>query len=145
MPTDLITKLVLMFLNATSEGNRVRRKASHAIASAVFIAAGALLGIAALTCAAIALWFYTLPHTGVAGAWLAVAAMLLVLSLVASLALPAIIERRKPTPAPAPHLPLTDIAALLGDDAAKLFNNNKGIVLLTAFLGGMMAADERKK
>lgn len=144
MPTEIITKLVLSLLNTPSVGGQVRGRAGRAIASAVGMAAGALLGAVALGCAAIALWLYAQPLIGAAGAWLVVAGLLLVLGLIAAFAIPAMIERRKPAPAPASSLPLSDIAALLGDDAAKLFNDNKAIVLLAAFLGGMMAADKRK-
>lgn len=145
MSADMIAKMVLMLLNTSSGVERVRGKAGRALVSGFCMATGAGLGIAALVSAAIALWLYTEPLFGAAGAWLIVAGLLVVLALIAAFAIPAIIERRKPAPTATTAPPISDIAALLGDDAAKLFNNNKTMMLLAAFIGGMMAANERKK
>lgn len=129
---DLI-KLVL----ALADGSG-RRPASTCVAcAAVGGVAAAGCAIAALACALAALWIYALPRVGAAGAPLVVAGVLVTICLFMAL-----VVRYGLAPRPAPSAAAAP--GLLLADAARLIQDHKGPVLMTALLAGLIAGRGEK-
>ena len=116
------------------------RVATGRTAAAVLCAGlGAVLALAALGCAAVALWNYALPFLGPIGAPFVVAAALLGVAMILAFACWRILRPRRPSPggAMAPQLLLSE--------AGRLFGEHKGAMLLAALIAGMAAANSGRK
>jgi len=112
------------------------RAASVRLAAVALCAAFAIaVTLAALGCVAAALWLFALPGIGPVGAPLVVAGFLSVVTV--ALVLAAWLVMR-----PGPARPGANAGPqLLLSEAARLFNEHKGAVLLAAALAGMAAAN----
>jgi len=133
-----LIELAAWLLIESGRAGSVRAATIRMTAAAVCAAFAAVLILAALGCAATALWIFTLPSLGPVGAPLVVAAALstLTLSLAAAAWLIMRHSRRK-LGATAPQLLLTE--------ATRLFNEHKGAVLMAAVVAGMAAANRGRK
>jgi apolipoprotein N-acyltransferase len=129
---DLI-KLVL----ALADGAARRPASTCLVCAAVGGVMAAGCAIAALACALAALWIYALPHVGTAGAPLVVAGVLVTTCLVMLLVVRYGLAPRQPAPA-------TAGPAVLLADAARLIQDHKGPVLMTALLAGLIAGRSEK-
>lgn len=116
-------------------GTTAIRMASAALCAG--LAAVAML--AALGCAATALWMFTLPTHGPIGALLVVAAALSTVTLILASAVWLIVRYRRQKPRAA-ILPQSILS-----EAARLFSEHKVAVLLAAVVAGMAAANDRRK
>ena len=116
------------------------RAATVRMATAAFCASLAtVLALAAFGCVAAALWIVALPDLGPVGAPLAVAAGLLIATLMLAIAGWLIVRRNRPRP---------DIAAapeFLLSEATRFFGEHKAAVLLAALVAGMAAANGSRK
>ena len=116
------------------------RAATVRMTSAAFCASlAAMLAVAAFGCAAAALWIAMLPSLGPVGAPLVVAAGLSIITLVLAMIGWQIVRhgRQSSAIAVAPELLLSE--------AARLFSEHKGAVLLAALVAGMAAASGGRK
>ena len=98
--------------------------------------AAATCAVAAIACGLAALWISALPHVGAAGAATVVAGVFLAMCL-ALLALNHYGLRRRSPPAEAS-------ASLLLAEAARLVQDHKGPMLMTALLAGLIAGRGEK-
>ena len=107
--------------------------------AAVLVAAGALLGVAALGCAVAALWIYAAAALGQGGAALAATGALGILSLSAFLSAPKLSARRSAV--------ATADAARTTRDAApdRPIGANHSAILLTALVAGLVAGGGRSR
>ena len=131
---------------ALSEGAAVRH-AGQATARmacvALVVLAASSFALAGVACALAALWIYTVPHVGPAGAPLIVAGVLLAISL----AILAVLRYGfKPRQAPRPAVVTPDILRpeILLVEATRLLKQHKLPVLLAALLAGLAAGRGEK-
>jgi hypothetical protein len=117
----------------------VRAATFRMTAAALCIGLAAALLLAALGCAAAALWNFALPSLGPVGAPLVAAAALSTATLILAVAAWLIMHhsRRRPS--------TTMTSQLLLCEATRLFNEHKGAVLLAAVVAGMAAANDGRK
>ncbi len=114
----------------------VRAAAIRMTAAALCSGLAAVLLLAALGCAATALWIFALPSLSPVGAALAVAAALSILTVILATAVWLIMLRGVRRPRVGPPAPL-----LLQSEATRLFSEHKGALLLAAVVAGMAAAN----
>ena len=117
----------------------VRAAAIRMTAAALCSGLAAALLLAALGCAAAALWIVALPSLSPVGAALAVAAALSILTLIFAATVWLIMHRgvlrpRVGTPPP-----------LLQSEATRLFSEHRGALLLAAVVAGMAAANRSRR
>ena|SRR5688572_14921926 len=99
----------------------------------------AVLMLAALGCAACALWIVALPSLGPVGAPLVVAASFLLVTLILGMTGWRIVRHGRQRPA------ITVAPEFLLSEATRLFSEHKGAVLLAALVAGMAAASGGRK
>jgi hypothetical protein len=111
------------------------RVATMRVTAVVCSGLAAVLTLAMLGCLTAALWIFALPSLGAAGAPLVAAGALsaVIVSLVTAAWLITHQGWRRPANAAAPHFLLSE--------ATRLFNDNKGSMLLAAVVAGMAAAN----
>jgi len=117
----------------------VRTAAIRITVAALCSGLAAAVLLAALGCAAAALWIVALPSLSSVGAALAVAAALSILTVILAMAVWLIMRRgaRRPRIGTAP--------LLLQSDATRLFSEHKGALLLAAVVAGMAAANRSRR
>lgn len=124
---------------ALVESGSARAATVRMTAAALCAGLAAGLMLAALGCAAAALWILALPALGPVGAPLVVAASLSVITLILAMAGWSIVRRRRKAP---------DIGVapdFLLSEATRLFSEHKGAVLLAALVAGMAVANGSRK
>jgi len=133
---------ILLQLAQTWAGGEIRQKAHQTIATTIYFAIAIVLGmtfgVAAIGCLLAALWFAVLPHSGPAGAFLIVAGVLVLMSLIVAM-IPRLV-RAPPAPRAEPDV---STQALL-TDASRLMSDNKGAALLAALLVGLCEGTRKK-
>ncbi len=134
-----LIELAAWLLIESGRAGSVRAATIRMTAAAICAAFAAVLILAALGCAATALWIFTLPALGPVGAPLIVAAALssVTLSLATAAWLIMRHSRRRLGAGAAPQLLLSE--------ATRLFNEHKGAMLLAAVIAGMAAANGGRK
>lgn len=139
MAMGSLIKLAAWALIESGRAGNARAATIQIAALALCVGLATILILAALGCAAAALWNFTLPSLGAVGAPLVVAASLSAMTLILATAawLMMRYNRRRPGAATAPQLLLSE--------AARLFNEHKGAVLLAAVVAGMAAANGRRE
>jgi hypothetical protein len=132
---DKLFKLAAWALIESGKAGNARAATIRMTVVAVCAGLAAVLMLGALGCAATALWIFALPSLGPSGAPLFVAASLLTFALCLAASGWIVVRhgRRKSVIAETPQLLL--------DEAARLFNDHKGVVLLAAMVAGMAAAN----
>jgi hypothetical protein len=134
-----LIQLAMAGLIAAGKAGSVRDATLRLTAAAFCAVLAVVLLLAALACAAAALWIFTLPSLGPVGAPLAVAGTLTAVMLVMAAAAGLILRRRRPASG-------IDMAPqFLLSEATRLFSEHKGAVLLAAALAGMAAANGGRK
>jgi hypothetical protein len=119
---------------------RVARAATVAICTGLAM----VFGLAALGCAAVALWIVAAPAVGSAGAALAVAALLLLACLVAAWIACAVARPTAKAAVPAADAVPPSVEELLAQ-GLQLFKDHKGAVLLAALVGGLVSGTATRK
>jgi hypothetical protein len=109
-----------------------------AIISLIAIVA-AVLAAASIGCGLAALWIFSVPRLGPSGAALGAAGCLLVVCL-AVLGLGLFILKRHRRPRPSVALPESLLA-----EAARIFVNDKGTMLVAALVAGLVAGYDSRK
>jgi hypothetical protein len=134
-----LIRLAAWALIESGRAGNARTAAIRVTAIALCAGLAAMLMLAALGCAAAALWIFILPSLGTVGAPLVVAATLSAMTLILATAAWFIIRhrRRGPSAATAPQSLLSE--------AARLFDEHKGLMLLAAVVAGMAAANGGRK
>jgi len=128
-----ILRLAILAGARRGAGNGVAASARRLATAALCVVVAGLLALAAVGCAAAALWVWAIPQFGPAGAPLAVA-VALAAGCLAALALTRRAARpRQPPAAPPPpiELPLAEMA--------RLFNTHKTPFLIAALIAGLLA------
>jgi hypothetical protein len=128
-------KTLLALLARLMAFERIGAAAERAVTVALLGMVAALFAVAALGCAAAALWLALLPSVGPIYAPLILAGVLLLIALVILAFARRTLRRRPPqstSVAPA------ELAALL-EAAEPLFNEHKGTALLAALIAGLVA------
>lgn len=108
-------------------------------AAALCAGLAAVLMLAALGCAACALWIVALPSLGPVGAPLVAAAGLSLVTLILGMTGWRIVRQGRQRPA------ITVAPEFLLSEATRLFSEHKGAVLLAALVAGMAAASGGRK
>ncbi len=108
-------------------------------AAALCAGLAAVLMLAALGCAACALWIVALPSLGPVGAPLVAAAGLSLVTLILGMTGWRIVRQGRQRPA------ITVAPEFLLSEATRLFSEHKGAVLLAAIVAGMAAASGGRK
>ena len=129
-----LVKLAAWLLSKVGGAGEVRAATIRMTIAALCAGLAALLMLVSLGCMATALWIFTLPSLGPAGAPLVVAATLSALALMSAAAVWLIMRRRRRGAVAATASPL------LLSDATRLFNEHKVAILLAAVVAGMAAA-----
>jgi hypothetical protein len=134
-----LIKLATWALIESGRAGSARAATSRIAVVALCAGLAGVLVVAALSCAAAALWIYVLPSLGPVGAPLAVASVLSTLMLILALAAWLVLRRNRARPgaAMAPQLLLSQ--------AVRLFNEHKGAVLVAAIVAGMATANSGRK
>lgn len=134
-----LIKLLAWGLIESGRAGSVRAATIRMTAAALCASLAAMLMLAAFGCAATALWIVALPSLGPVGASLAVAAAFSIAAMIVAVLAWLILrhDRRRPDAAMAPQLLLSE--------AARLFSEHKGTVLLAALVAGMAAANAGRK
>jgi hypothetical protein len=134
-----LIKLATWALIESGRAGSARAATIRMTAAALCAGLAAVLVLAALGCAATALWILALPALGPVGAPLVVAASLSVMTLILAMAGWLIVRRNRLRP---------DIAVapeFLLSEATRLFSEHKGAVLLAAIVAGMAVANGSRK
>ena len=118
--------------------NKIRGIAGRAVAASLCAALAAIFAAAAIACSIAGVWIFALPYVGPAGAPLVVTGLLLVICLVLSAASWRVWSPKQEPPRPA-MVPQLSIA-----DAAVLFKNHKGAMLVAALLAGLIVGNDNR-
>jgi hypothetical protein len=132
-------KTLLALLARLVSVERIGAAAGRAAAAAALGAVAVLFVVAALGCAAAALWLFALPYVGPVYAPLIVAGVLLLIALVILAVARGVLRRQRATPA---SVTSAELAALL-EAAEPLLQEHKGTVLLAALVAGLVAGGRR--
>jgi hypothetical protein len=138
-----LIKLATWALIEFGKAGDVRPGATRVAAVALCAGLAALSLLAALGCAAAALWIGLLPVLGAVGAPLVVAAGLAASAL--SLAASAWLVMRDRRPRAEPTMMPDLVPPELASEATRLFREHKGAVLLAALVAGMTVAQGGRK
>jgi hypothetical protein len=134
-----VIQLVAWMLAESGGAARLRAATIRVTVAALCLVLAGGLMLAALGCAVTALWIASLPALGPTGASLVVAAVLLAVALILTMAA-WLVMRRKPHRAGAAASP-----QVLLSEAARLFNEHKSAVLLAAVIAGAAAANSSRR
>ena len=134
-----LIELTARLLIESGRAGGARAATIRMTAAALCAGLAAVLMLAALGCAATALWIVALPSLGTVGAPLVVAATLSTVALILAIAVWLVMRHgwRRQGGAMAPQLLLSE--------ATRLFNEHKGVALLAAVVAGMAAATNGRK
>jgi hypothetical protein len=116
-----------------------REAAGKAAIAGAMASIATLSAMAAIGCALWALWVYALPHAGPVGAPLVVCAALVAICIAAVAAAK---HSLRPGGRAVRIQPVS--AASLNHDVSALFKDQKGAILLSALLAGIVAGSSRK-
>ena len=137
---DRLIKLAAWALIECARAANSRTTILRLTTAAACTGLAAVLMVAALGCAAAALWIFTLPALGPVGAPLIVAATLSTATLGLAIAAWLILRRNRHPPGGA-TAPGSLLSEPLLSGAMRLFNDHKGALLLAAVVAGMTAAN----
>jgi hypothetical protein len=134
-----LIKLATWALIESGRAGSARAATIRMTTAALCAGLAAMLALAALGCAATALWIVALPALGPVGAPLVVAASLSLLTRMLAMTGWRIVRhgRQRPDVTVAPEFLLSE--------ATRLFSEHKGAVLLAALVAGMAAANGGRK
>jgi hypothetical protein len=139
MTIDGMLRLATMAAAASGKTDSIGRTTGRMTAAALCASLAAVSAIAAGGCAAVALWLWAIPHVGPVGAPLVAAGGLLVFCAVLMIVAREIVHRRRRAAGSVPA------SGLRLDEAVRLFNENKGTVLLAALVAGLVAGNSGRK
>ena len=139
MTIDGMLRLATMAAAASGKTDSIGRTTGRMTAAALCASLAAVSAIAAGGCAAVALWLWAIPHVGPVGAPLLAAGGLLVFCAVLMIVAREIVHRRRRAAGSVPA------SGLRLDEAVRLFNENKGTVLLAALVAGLVAGNSGRK
>jgi hypothetical protein len=139
MTIDGMLRLATMAATAAGKTGDIGRTTGRMTAAALCASLAAVSAIAAGGCAAVALWLWAIPHVGPVGAPLVAAGGLLVFCAVLMIVARGIVQRRRRAAAAMPA------SGLRLDELLRLFNENKGTVLLAALVAGLAAGNSGRK
>ena len=139
MTIEGLLRLATMAAQASGKAGSIGRTTGRMTAAALCASLAAVSAIAAGGCAAVALWLWAIPHVGPVGAPLVAAGGLLVFCAVLMIVAREIVHRRRRAAGSVPA------SGLRLDEAVRLFNENKGTVLLAALVAGLVAGNSGRK
>lgn len=139
MTIDGMLRLATMAAAAAGRTGSIGRTTGRMTAAALCASLAAVSAIAAGGCAAVALWLWAIPHVGPVGAPLVAAGGLLVFGAVLMIVARVILDRRRRASSSAA------VPGLRLEEVLRLFNENKGSVLLAALVAGLVAGNSGRK
>jgi hypothetical protein len=139
MTIDGLLRLATMAAASSGKAGSIGRTTGRMTAAALCASLAAASAIAAGGCAAVALWLFAIPYVGPVAAPLVAAGGLLVLCVVLMVVARGILHYRRRASGP------TIAPGLLLGDALRLFNENKGTMLLAALVAGLAAGNSGRK
>lgn len=139
MTIDGMLRLATMAAAAAGKTGSIGRTTGRMTAAALCASLAAVSAVAAGGCAAVALWLWAIPHVGPVGAPLVAAGGLLVFCAVLMIVARGILDRRRRVAGAMPA------SGLRLEEVLRLFNENKGTVLLAALVAGLAAGNSGRK
>jgi hypothetical protein len=139
MTIDGMLRLATMAAAAAGGTGSIGRTTGRMTAAALCASLAAVSAIAAGGCAAVALWLWAIPHVGPVGAPLVAAGGWLVFCAVLMIVARVILDRRRRASSAAA------VPGLRLEEVLRLFNENKGTVLLAALVAGLAAGNSGRK
>jgi len=139
MTIDGLLRLATMAAAASGKAGSTGRTKGRMTAVALCASLAAVSAIAAGGCAAVALWLFAIPYVGPVAAPLVAAGGLLVSCFVLMIVARGILHYR-------PRASSSTLApGLLLGDAQRLFNENRGTMLLAALVAGLSAGSSGRE
>lgn len=139
MTIEGLLRLATMAAAASGKTGSIGRTTGRMTAAALCASLAAVSAIAAGGCAAVALWLWAIPQVGPVGAPLVAAGGLLIFCAVLMIVALGIVHRRRRVAGSMPA------SGLRLEEAVRLFNENKGTVLLAALVAGLAAGNSGRK
>ena len=139
MTIDGVLRLATMAAAATGKTGSIDKTTGRMTAAALCASLAAVSAIAAGGCAAVALWLWAIPYVGPVGAPLVAAGGLLVSCVILMIVARRILYRRRRVTGAMPG------SGLRLEEVLRLFNENKGTVLLAALVAGLAAGNSGRK